>query len=65
VFNFVKGDTNEIYYIEYDEEKFKPYERRMFSRANFKADEKEYIYIPIEDLIPIETKWVDTKWLLI
>lgn len=61
VFNFVQGDKNEIYYIEYDEEKFKPYERRMFSRANFKADEKEYIYIPIEDLVLLdETDWVDT-----
>jgi len=51
VFNFVKNDKNEIYYIEYDKEKFEPYERRMFSRANYAADEKEYIYIPIEDLI--------------
>lgn len=51
VFNFVRNDKNEIYYIEYDEEKFKPYERRMFSRAKFEADEKEYVYIPIEDLI--------------
>ena len=61
VFNFVKNDKNEIYYIEYDETKFEPYERRMFSRANFLADEKEYIYIPIEDLILLhadETKCI-------
>jgi len=60
VFNFVKEDQNEIYYIEYDEEKFKMYERRMFSRAKFKADEKEYIYIPIKDLILLDDEWIDT-----
>ena len=54
VFNFVfdmADNKSEIYYIEYDEEKFSQYERRMFSRAQIKSDEKEYIYIPVEDLV--------------
>ena len=54
IFNFVFDmvrDRSEIYYIEYDEEKFSKYERKMFSRANIKSDEKEYIYIPVDDLI--------------
>lgn len=54
VFNFVFDMINnksEIYYIEYEEEKFSKYERRMFSRANLKSDEKEYVYIPVEDLV--------------
>jgi len=54
VFNFVFDRVNnksEIYYIEYDEEKFSNYERRMFSRAQIKSDEKEYVYIPVEDLV--------------
>ena len=54
VFNFVFDmvrDRSEIYYIEYDEEKFSKYERKMFSRANIKSDEKDYVYIPVEDLI--------------
>jgi len=59
VFNFVQEEKNEIYYIVYDEEMFKTYERRMFSRAKFKADEKEYIYIPVCDLILIDEEWVD------
>lgn len=53
VFNFVydRGqDLSEIYYIEYDEEKFKTYQTAMFSRANIKTDEKMYLYIPIEYL---------------
>jgi hypothetical protein len=54
IFNFVFDmvrDKREIYYIEYDEEKFNKYERKMFSRAKKESDEKDYIYIPIEDLI--------------
>jgi hypothetical protein len=53
IFNFVfdmNRDKREIYYIEYDKEKFSNYQRDMFSRANLKSDEKEYIYIPVEDL---------------
>ena len=54
IFNFVFDMTrnkSEIYYIEYDEEKFSKYERKMFSRAQIKSDEKDYVYIPVEDLI--------------
>jgi hypothetical protein len=42
--------------IEFNEEKFKSYERRPFSRAKLKEDEKEHIYIPITDLNIIFTK---------
>ena len=54
VFNFVfdmERNMSEIYYIEYDEEKFSKYEKKMFSRAKITADEKEYVYIPVCDLI--------------
>ena len=54
IFNFVydiKNDLSEIYYIEYDVNRFNNYERKMFSRANQSWDEKEYYFIPIEDLI--------------
>jgi hypothetical protein len=53
VFNFVYDlalDKKEIFYIKYDREKFSKYRKAMFSRANIKSDEKEYVYIPIEDL---------------
>lgn len=53
VFNFVYDmarDLSEIYYIEYDEDKFSKYNKDMFSRAKKAWDEKMYIYIPIEDL---------------
>ena len=50
VFNFVMCDRNEIYYIEYDPVKFSKYERKMFSRAQIQSDEKEYVYIPVNDL---------------
>jgi hypothetical protein len=53
VFNFVfdmQRDLSEIYYIEYDAERFSRYEKKMFSRANIEADEKEYVYIPVADL---------------
>ena len=49
LFNFTDG----LYYIEYDDEKFNKYERRMFSRANVKWNEKSHIYIDIKDLSPI------------
>ena len=54
VFNFVfdmKENKSEIYYIEYNKEQFRSYTKKMFSRANMKYDEKEYIYIPVEDLV--------------
>lgn len=53
VFNFVYdmvNDLSEIFYIEYDEEKFNNYKKQNFSRANKKWDEKLYYYIPIQDL---------------
>lgn len=54
IFNFVFDmirNMSEIYYIEYDEKKFSKYERKMFSRAKITSDEKEYVYIPVEDLV--------------
>ena len=57
VFNFIhdlKKNLSEIYYIEYDKKKFDTYQKEMFSRANIQSDEKEYYYIPIEDLTLLE-----------
>ena len=34
----------------YDKEKFARYRRQMFSRAQIEEDEKEHVFIPIEDL---------------
>lgn len=48
--------TDGIYYIKYDPEKFATYRTEMFSRAGLEWDEKEHIYIPIGDLLPIK-KW--------
>lgn len=53
VFNFVYDltlDKKEIYFIEYNKEKFSKYRKALFSRAKEEWDEKDYIYIPIEDL---------------
>jgi len=47
IFNF----TDKLMYIKYDKEKFNTYTKKMFSRANQRWDEKEYLYIPITDLI--------------
>lgn len=52
LFNF----TDCLAYIEYSAEQFAKYEVKMFSRARIKSDEKEHIYIPIEDLTIIQTK---------
>jgi glutaredoxin len=49
LFNFTDG----LYYIKFDEELFKLYQRDMFSRANIAEDEKQHIYIPISHLTPI------------
>lgn len=46
LFNF----KDKLCYIEYDEAKFQRYEKQMFSRAGFIQDEKEHVFIPIEDL---------------
>jgi hypothetical protein len=52
IFNF----TDKVAYIEYNKDKFAKYERRNFSRANLRGDEKPHIYIPIEDLQTIYEK---------
>lgn len=45
--------TDGIYYIEYNESLFSNFERKMFSRAKLKWDEKPHAYIPIQYLTPI------------
>jgi hypothetical protein len=50
LFNF----TNGLYYIEYDEEKFKSYESKSFSRAKVNWNEKPHLFISIEDLKPLQ-----------
>lgn len=42
--------TDCLAYIKYDKEKFARYRRQMFSRAQIEEDEKEHVFIPIEDL---------------
>jgi hypothetical protein len=54
VFNFADG----IYWILYDEELFKNFNRKLFSRADIKNDEKDHIYIPINLLTLIKKKKV-------
>jgi len=51
VFNFVSDRKSDIYYIEYDPDRFSKYTKTMFSRAEIESDEKEYVFIPVEDLI--------------
>ncbi len=46
--------TDGLYYIEYNEDKFKTYETKSFSRAGIEWDEKLHVYIPIQDLIEIK-----------
>lgn len=43
IFNF----SDQITFIEYEEELFKTFEKKMFSRAEIKSDEKDYWYIPV------------------
>lgn len=50
LFNFADCLT----YIEYDKEKFNKYETKYFSRAKLKEDEKNHIFICIEDLTIIK-----------
>jgi hypothetical protein len=53
LFNFTDG----LYYIEYDEEKFKNYPLELFcryKRKDFNDLEKKYYYIPIGDLTEIK-----------
>jgi hypothetical protein len=51
-FNF----TDEISWIEYDAELFNTFEKKPFSRAQIKADEKDYFYIPVHHLQTIHIK---------
>ena len=48
------NDTDCLCYIEYNKDKFKNYKKKLFSRANIITDEKEHVYIPIEDLTVIK-----------
>ena len=50
LFNF----TDELCYIRYDPGVFSTFEKRLFSRINEFFDEKEYYYIPIEQLTTIK-----------
>lgn len=52
IFNF----TDAIYYIEYDKEVFETFDKKQFSRAGLKSDEKSHIYIPINKLTLIKIK---------
>lgn len=52
LFNF----TDCLAYIEYESELFSTYKKKKFSRAQIKADEKEHIFIPIQDLKIISLK---------
>jgi hypothetical protein len=45
--------TDRLCFIQYDKEKFSKYFIQNHSRAGLKEDEKEHIYIPIEDLTDI------------
>lgn len=47
IFNFI----DKIAVIKYNKKRFDKYEKKMYSRINESYDEKEYYYIPIEDLI--------------
>lgn len=51
IFNFIDG----IYYIKYEEDKFNNYETKLFKRIDRGNidKEKDYLYIPINDLIKI------------
>lgn len=52
IFNF----TDEISWIQYDTELFNTFEKKPFSRANLKHDEKDHYYIPVHHLQTIHIK---------
>jgi hypothetical protein len=52
LFNFVDC----LAYIEYNEEKFRHYQKLNFSRARLAIDEKPHFFIPIEELTIIQQK---------
>jgi bifunctional pyridoxal-dependent enzyme with beta-cystathionase and maltose regulon repressor activities len=43
-------------WIQYDEELFNTFEKKPFSRANLKHDEKDHYYIPVHHLQTIYKK---------
>jgi hypothetical protein len=47
---FIFNYTDEISWIQYDEDLFNTFEKKLFSRANIKSDEKDYWYIPVHCL---------------
>jgi len=53
---FIFNYTDEISWIQYDEELFNTFERKAFSRANLKWDEKDHYYIPVYHLQTIFKK---------
>jgi len=53
---FVFNYTDEISWIQYDEDLFNTFEKKPFSRAKIEADEKDYFYIPVEHLQTIKRK---------
>jgi hypothetical protein len=52
IFNF----TDKIAIIKYNKKRFNKYEKKMYSRINEEYDEKEYYFIPIEDLLVVHYK---------
>jgi hypothetical protein len=48
--HFVFDFKDELCYIPYEESKFRTFEKRLYSRINQSEDEKEYYFIPIEQL---------------
>jgi len=52
IFNF----TDEISWIQYDEELFNTFEKKPYSRDNLKRDEKDHYYIPVHHLQTIHIK---------
>jgi hypothetical protein len=50
LFNFLDC----LAFIEYEKDKFDKFSKQMFSRAQIVSDEKEHIFIPIEDLTIIK-----------
>jgi hypothetical protein len=52
IFNF----TDEISWIQYDEDLFNTFEVKPFSRAKIEADEKDTFYIPVNHLTTIKQK---------
>lgn len=59
VFRFVDCIT----YIEFNDEQFRKYTRKMFcrqTRSDYNDTEKMYVYIPISDLTLLEINYVDS-----